>query len=73
MHHHGGTEGTEKVLFVCREVPANKKVSGPIYGVYLANGLRFTENRYLPILRKNILLAVLCVSNESRLSVTSGW
>ena len=60
-------------FFVCRERYGKQKGFRPHPGPLLAKNPRFMENRYLfrvlhgnlrPILHKNILLAVLRVSNE---------
>ncbi len=65
------TQSTQrKTIFVCREIPTNKKSLLQFVGFWLkARGLM--ENRHLPILHKHIFLCGLCVSNESS-SRTSG-
>jgi hypothetical protein len=69
--HHRATEGTEKTIYVCREVPTNIKLLAPT-GNLCPKARRFMENRHLPILHNDILLCELCVSNESCLRRTSG-
>jgi hypothetical protein len=70
--HHGVTERTEKGFFVCREVPTNKKMSGPL-GTFEPKVRGVLENRYLPILQKVFFLCEFCASNESCSSGPSGW